>query len=451
MLVEVGRYAGRCPARIEQDPVDVGPCEPSPSRVHEIGPPSRPDATPADDLRGSHDLVADAHVALDGDLSGACEPGQPALSIPVAREAAIGRVVPGEVLRVSQQHGRADAPIGRRLIEPNAIRGRAPVGLARCTASSHIRSRRFVIDRRANPATRAPPAACHRRARSSGRAGRRTSAARRRRPGRPGDARPPPPRGDAHRRADAGRRRRCRARPICSRMPRLAPSRSTVTSYGWISARTPSNRMRRSRRMATPAARRASSRAVSSSTIAPRNWLRTASPRSATSRATSSSASARSRGAARRRRSEQRREHRRPRRAIGRLAVHHGTRQDAHRRRRRPRAGQRRVRPADRPGWRRRPPRARRERHPGTSRSPRQGRRAATWGNVESQSIARCGSSIRLISPIATSIAGVVSAGRPSSPRATRIASNRSPQASVRSWMYDHSSSISSPSSANVA
>ena len=78
-----------------------------------------------------------------------------------------------------------------------------------------------------------------------------------------------------------------------------------------------------------PPARRASRIAVSSSTIAPRNWLRTCSPRSATARLAARIASdrvaLRSGGHGR---PEQRREHRPPAVGVGRLAVHHGARQD---------------------------------------------------------------------------------------------------------------------------
>ena len=119
--------------------------------------------------------------------------------------------------------------------------------------------------------------------------------------------------------------------------------------------------------------------------------------------------SALTRSSAPRRRSEQRREHRPPGGAFGRLAVHHGTRHDAHRRLR--------VREQVRgscderigldAGVDDRSPVASRILEP-HGRSPRAMR--ATWGTVESQSIARCGSLIRPISPIATSIAVVDSA-----------------------------------------
>ena len=142
-----------------------------------------------------------------------------------------------------------------------------------------------------------------------------------------------------------------------------------VTSYGWISAGTPSNRMRRSRRTAASPTRRARSRAVSSSTIAPRNWLRTCSPRSATSRATARTASARALGRPAAAGPEQRREHGHPDARVGRLAVHHRARQHAlgswlavGEQRRRP---DRRAGP---PGCPRTRPRARRARRPGTSR-----------------------------------------------------------------------------------
>src|SRR4029079_15786984 len=82
-------------------------------------------------------------------------------------------------------------------------------------------------------------------------------------------------------------------------------------------------------------------------------------------------------------------------------------------------------------------------------RSPRA--MSAICGNVESQSIARCGSSIRPTSPKARPIVAAISGATSSLPRIDRAASKRSRQASVRSWMYDHSSSTSSPSSANDA
>src|SRR5712671_4423389 len=76
----------------------------------------------------------------------------------------------------------------------------------------------------------------------------------------------------------------------------VAPGVSTVTSYGWISARTPSNRIRRSRRTtgSADAGRRRTRSSVNDSTIAPRTWERTCSPRSATATATSRIASDRS-------------------------------------------------------------------------------------------------------------------------------------------------------------
>ena len=81
----------------------------------------------------------------------------------------------------------------------------------------------------------------------------------------------------------------------------------------------------------------------------------------------------------------------------------------------------------------------------------RRGRAASTCGKVDSQSIARCGSPIRPTSSIAR-IDGRGDRRRPAqSPRAHADGIESLAHASARSWMYDHSSSTASPSSAEGA
>ena len=203
--------------------------------------------------------------------------------------------------------------------------------------------------------------------------------------------------------------------------------------------------MRRSRRIAAAGTRRASRRAVSSSTIAPRTWLRTASPRSATSSAASSTASAAARvsgGTA-------------SPNSVGNIATQvarqstrHSSRLGRERAsRRRPRPGDPRPGPpADRPGHRRRRRHGRPARRPGISRRlpERDERDLRERGEPVD---ARCGSTIRPVSAIAASTAATASARKGSPLRAVRT-SNRACHASVRSSMYDHSSSTSSPDSA---
>ena len=192
---------------------------------------------------------------------------------------------------------------------------------------------------------------------------------------------------------------------------------------------------------------------MSSSTMAPRSWLRTWSPRSATSSATARIASDRVRSG--------------PAATAGPNSVGNIARQPSGsvvspfitaRARTRwagvasassvGRAGRR----AGPPGSPRRRPRDRRAPRPGTSRRSPSADAATTCGNVDSQSMARCGSVIRPISSMAR-VDGVVgdrvdAGSRRAPPRRPRVA--RATR-SARSLTYVHSSSISSPSSVSSA
>ena len=229
-----------------------------------------------------------------------------------------------------------------------------------------------------------------------------------------------------------------------------APSRSTVTSYGWISARTPSNRIRRSRRTAAAPTRRARSRAVSSSTSAPRTWLRTCSPRSATARDAARIASERAASPASPVAAGPNRVGNIVRQPAGvdRLAVHHRPGQEPLGGRRVGQQRRRCARPAGPPGCRRR-------RRPGR-------RVAASWNLTAVAPIATqddlrerrqpVDRAVRILDPAdlvdrRRSIAALASSEASSSPRRAATSSSRVRHASVRSLTYDHSSSISSPSS----
>ena len=158
--------------------------------------------------------------------------------------------------------------------------------------------------------------------------------------------------------------------------------------------------------------------------MAPRNWLRACSPRSATrERDVEDGLRAVAAGVARGGGTgpEQRREHRPPARRIGGHAVHHRPRQEALRGRGHRPAGRRPRRPAGRPGCARRRRPARRAAasgEPHQAASPRAA--SATWGSVDSQSMARCGSSIRAASATSASIAASEPGGAGSSPAGAR-------------------------------
>ena len=228
---------------------------------------------------------------------------------------------------------------------------------------------------------------------------------------------------------------------------------STVTSYGWISARTPSNRIRRSRRTAVrrpPATRAGAGRGARSATRRSRRGPGSGPARRARRPRATRRGSPRSRsrsGPSAGRRPEQRREHRPPDGRVGRHPVHHRPGEDPLRRASRRRGGPPRARRAGLPGSRRTRPRGR----PATAswnltaRSPRATSR--TWGNVDSQSIARCGSSIAATSADERRD-GVRDAGRRRLVRRGRRRPRRGARArpSARSLTYDHSSSTSSAS-----
>ena len=201
------------------------------------------------------------------------------------------------------------APLGRRLVEPDAEdqarararrRSRGSTPASTPPGSVAIRHRRAPggglgqpgegLDRR--------PGESRRMARSGGRAGPGRSARRRRRPARP-SVRSSSSAACRPRVVELVQdvRHRSRALPTCSPRPRPGRRARRSRRTGGSRRRTPSNRIRRSRRTAVAKAgpRRARRRAVSASTIAPRTWLRTCSPRSATSSETARIASARSR------------------------------------------------------------------------------------------------------------------------------------------------------------
>src|SRR4029079_15850300 len=151
-------------------------------------------------------------------------------------------------------------------------------------------------------------------------------------------------------------------------------------------------------------------------------------------------------GVAGRRRSEQGREHRSPAGWIDRLAVHHCPRKKALDG---GRVGEQRRSASD----------LRIRLDAGVDDGPRIAgcilephglaptATRTTWGKVDSQSMARCGSWIRRISSIARSIAALASSEASSSPGRAATSSKRVRQVSVRSLTYDDSPSIPSPSS----
>ena len=211
----------------------------------ELGPTPGPDASPADDLRRPDDLVGVGDRALD-DASSAARTSQtrPRSRYHARSKPADGRVMRREVLGVPQQHRRPDPAVRPGLVEPDPVRRRAAVRLAVAHRLRPGQGRRAARGRRAR---------CPRSGRSGGPAAPRTIARRRRSPARP-TAAPPRPR-----RATRASSSWCRTSALMPRAPHLqsyasaAPGRSTVTSYGWISAATPSNRIRRSRLTASGA------------------------------------------------------------------------------------------------------------------------------------------------------------------------------------------------------
>ena len=199
-----------------------------------------------DDPGRADELVADPNRPPRPSTSAArTSQVSPRSRVPRPVEAALRRVEPGQVLGVAQQHRRPQPPV--RAASSNRTRngaeqrsGSRPGSLIAAPASSSsvssVHEPRAVVS-----------------ARSGARAGPRTTARRRTR--------------RARRRARSSSSAACvrassswcRTSALMPRAPHLqsyasaAPSRSTVTSYGWISARTPSNRIRRSRRTAAVA------------------------------------------------------------------------------------------------------------------------------------------------------------------------------------------------------
>ena len=362
--LDLGRDALRHAPPVDEHPVDVDPRRRGAVGVGELGPPPGPHPPEADDLGRAGDRRAAAHRAErrparrrararsrpDRRTRPGRSPARPSAARPgPGRSAAAPTSAPGRPGR-PRRSGPGTAP-GSRRSPARSLGARQPIerleGDERRSRSCGAvwRSRRTRHERSASNTTSptrsvSPSSSAWVRASSSWW---RTSAEMPRAP---------------HLQSQAS----------------AAPSRSTVTSYGWISARTPSNRTRRSRRTAAAPTRRARSVAVSASTIAPRSWSRTWSPRSAISRATARMASDADRSSGGDGRPEQRREHRHPRRR-GRslIAVHRGAGQHALGRRRVGQQRRRRGRRPGRPGCPRRRRRGRRGRRPGTSRRLAQG------------------------------------------------------------------------------
>ena len=128
--LEIDRHPRRGATFVEEHPVDVRPRDGPAGAIHEVGPPPRPDPAPAHDPGRPGQLVTDADRRLHGDLGGPGQPGETPLAIPVAIEAAAGRVEPGQVLGVAQQDRRPQQAIGAGLVEADPERRRAGVGLA---------------------------------------------------------------------------------------------------------------------------------------------------------------------------------------------------------------------------------------------------------------------------------------------------------------------------------
>ena len=170
--------------------------------------------------------------------------------VPRPVEAALRRVEPGQVLGVAQQDRGPQQPVRARLVEPDAERRGAGC------RGSRAHGRRSASRSRVSRVTSRVPAygAVWRSSRTSARPLRhRTRRA------------PTASRSSSSAACVRASSSWCRTSALMPRAPHLqsyasaAPSRSTVTSYGWISAATPSNRIRRSRRTAAAPTRRASS------------------------------------------------------------------------------------------------------------------------------------------------------------------------------------------------
>ena len=101
-----------------------------PVGVDEVGPAPGPDAAGPGHARGPDELRADADRGDDRDLCSADQPGDAALRVPVAPEAARRRVEPGQVLGVAQEDRRPEQAVRRRLVETDSVRGGAGIRLA---------------------------------------------------------------------------------------------------------------------------------------------------------------------------------------------------------------------------------------------------------------------------------------------------------------------------------